>query len=1088
MSVNSSEMTLCISTRDFPTMKSYIGMAMLRSILLCLLAYQNLVTVKTTFIFFVPLSDSTLLPSTRRTFLSDSTLLPSTTDDYEELPSDYEELLADRKKFIPVELLSKDVLSHDVPEKEANIMYWRDFARSVDNMDVINSVKNRSNQQHHNTPSFSTTEYFAGLQDNGSSTLLFYPLQLCIPVDFNNNNAGNNIDFNLIAFCLQSSLVHQLQPTVTVLFPAMIMIHEIDFAVLADEIISGERYDTSLASIHGERLLLHQVSSFSFEQTRPPATITGTTAPINTTDHYVDPYGAHDTSAYSFDLDNSDIFLWGMHYCLLHDADYSNNDGGGVCKMPIMSLQSDGFSVPRRVIGPQLSYLSDIVRVMHMHTHPFVYVTPYKPKETCSYCNNGVVNENGEAYCFKSPSNSSYISVLHHEHVHHHHQPCLIHRDNEVANGNGRSKLPSDSPYWNQDALMIDALMIRLVPAYHVCSHAIHMYHSIYLVRSQDYGEPVDCSSESEGGACSIGSKGGACSTGSKEEGMLYGSFKSRNGSTNLLVPLQVTALLLEINYSQSTVLDAWQQPLLLGNIRSNYDSNLGVASYSNDCGMRIDDGEDIHYAFYHIMQSIRRVRKGYLADHGTNGVIQHGNLRPISEISGVYVDRFIACNILCCRQAFELGAIFFDIEAWGECLCCLFYEARQSHYMSANGLLMDSQFAGNLEEEMRYNRETMDFLISDRAQADISARVRGYLQALQMELLWTIHDWIIDRELHAITYAHLVGTTRGATMLRDDIVEDIRLKRNVLERISADKSSLYDACAWFDTTTTAASLGIDAIPVKRSGLLSLAYNDRSQRLDLNDINVKHVLIRYRTGMPDIANCTTIDWEAEVKSSVKVREHNTAWNAQALSSVTAASAVMICASSPCAIILSRRLPLLSIQLHSFDGYLSGNTDDLLDKNGTSYQFPTSCYYGIRTTPRFCEHGSPDSTEISSCTLSTEYGEHLQWVMDKLFGVNSTRCVVDSTENHSLLGIDGVFMQQLMEHLMQQLMEQRWMDLAYHYSSRKQHRSSAIMTSFDANLNASVRSYNVPSTSNVVTTNGELRFFAMGGDMPLDRHH
>src|SRR6056300_1210822 len=201
-------------------MKSYIGMASLRSILLCLLAYQNLVTVKTTFIFFVPLK---------------------TTND--------EELPADRKKFIPVELVSKDVLSHDVPEKEAN-MYWRDFARSVDNMDVINSVKNRSNQQHHNTPSFSTTEYFAGLQDNGS-TLLFFALQLCIPVDFNNNNAGNNIDVNLIAFCPQSSLVHQLQPTATVLFPAMIMIHEIDFAVLADEIISGERYDTSLASIHG---------------------------------------------------------------------------------------------------------------------------------------------------------------------------------------------------------------------------------------------------------------------------------------------------------------------------------------------------------------------------------------------------------------------------------------------------------------------------------------------------------------------------------------------------------------------------------------------------------------------------------------------------------------------------------------------------------------------------------------------------------------------------------------------------------------------------------------------------------------------
>ena len=63
-----------------------------------------------------------------------------------------------------------------------------------------------------------------------------------------------------------------------------------------------------------------------------------------------------------------------------------------------------------------------------------------------------------------------------------------------------------------------------------------------------------------------------------------------------------------------------------------------------------------------------------------------------------------------------------------------------------------------------------------------------------------------------------------------------------------------------------------------------------------------------------------------------------------------------------------------------------------------------------------------------------------------------------------------------------------MDLAYYYWFRKQQHRSVIATSFDTYLNASVRSYNVPSTSNVITTNGELRFFAMGSDMPLDRHH
>lgn len=128
---------MCISTRNFPTMKSYIGTAMLCSILLCLLAYQDLVTVNTTFIFFVTfLSDNTMLSSSAAMFPS--------TNNYEELP-------AERKKSILIEVMSNDVLSYDVPEKEAN-MYWHDFTRSMDNMDVINSVKNRNNKQHHNMP------------------------------------------------------------------------------------------------------------------------------------------------------------------------------------------------------------------------------------------------------------------------------------------------------------------------------------------------------------------------------------------------------------------------------------------------------------------------------------------------------------------------------------------------------------------------------------------------------------------------------------------------------------------------------------------------------------------------------------------------------------------------------------------------------------------------------------------------------------------------------------------------------------------------------------------------------------------------
>jgi hypothetical protein len=445
---------------------------------------------------------------------------------------------------------------------------------------------------------------------------------------------------------------------------------------------------------------------------------------------------------------------------------------------------------------------------------------------------------------------------------------------------------------------------------------------------------------------------------------------------------------------------------------------------------MRIDDGEDIYYAFFHILRSMKRVVKGYLADHGTVGEIQFGRLRTIS---GMYWAHFTACNIFCCHQAFELGSIFFDIEAWGECWCFLSCEDRPSHDMTANGLLMDSHAADNLDATVPRDDD-------------------------------------------------------------DDDVVDICLKGNVLEKISADRPSLYDVWAvmcitWFDVTT-ATCYDIGVIYVKHIAYSTSCHLDRIKRIYAYAIKMEHAFIRYRTSMPDVADCTAVDWGAKVKSSIEVCEHNTAWNAQALSSVIAASAMVIRASLPCTITLSRRLLRLSIQLHSLDVLLSGNTGDL--DNGRLYQFPTSCCFGIRTTPRFCEDGSADSIKISSCTSSIINGERLLWGIGKIIDASLTRCTLATIENNLLLAIEVDLMHRLMEHLTQQLMEQRYngyiqqlMDLAY-YSVHIQHRRSSIMAPSYAKLRTLVRSYNVPSTSNVVTTNGELRF-TMRNDIPLDRH-
>eukprot|EP00986_Skeletonema_menzelii_P007406 scaffold2902_cov120-Skeletonema_menzelii.AAC.3 len=104
--------------------------------------------------------------------------------------------------------MSHDVLFLDVPEKEADT-HWHNFARSVDNLDVVNSVKNRRHKH-------STTEYFNGGFKLHEGTHHNLPILLCIMVGFN-NNTNNNADFNFIVFqLLLSSMTQGYHPTIMV--------------------------------------------------------------------------------------------------------------------------------------------------------------------------------------------------------------------------------------------------------------------------------------------------------------------------------------------------------------------------------------------------------------------------------------------------------------------------------------------------------------------------------------------------------------------------------------------------------------------------------------------------------------------------------------------------------------------------------------------------------------------------------------------------------------------------------------------------------------------------------------------------------
>ena len=282
--------------------------AVFPSTLLSLLAHQNLVTATPTTIFFTLTSRK--MKARKPTSGKDCISTRTMTDDSNIFTFHNEELLTDRTRFILEDPTLRDVLFPDVPQREAKDLFWHDFVRSVDNMDEINSVKNRSGEQHHTTLNI-------------------------------NINTGYRIDFNITTFCLSSSLVHQHGPTdmapLLTVMPSMT--HKIIFVVVAYNIHKESR-TTSLPSIR-ERPL-HQDPLYAAEKTSPPASIphilplrVDTTTPIDATAHQVYSRFASSVLDYTFEMNYShglftsaDILTCNMHYCQLGDVYVFHNDGG----------------------------------------------------------------------------------------------------------------------------------------------------------------------------------------------------------------------------------------------------------------------------------------------------------------------------------------------------------------------------------------------------------------------------------------------------------------------------------------------------------------------------------------------------------------------------------------------------------------------------------------------------------------------------------------------------------------------------------------------------------------------------------------
>ena len=93
------------------------------------------------------------------------------------------------------------------------------------------------------------------------------------------------------------------------------------------------------------------------------------------------------------------------------------------------------------------------------------------------------------------------------------------------------------------------------------------------------------------------------------------------------------------------------------------------------------------------------------------------------------------AANHLRRHERVAADAMFFDVEAIGGSRCCQFYIGRSSFYMAVHGMRTDGEFVNTFEDEIRL-RGAMDGLITDRAQSEISRRVKDILRNL------FIRDW----------------------------------------------------------------------------------------------------------------------------------------------------------------------------------------------------------------------------------------------------------------------------------------------------------------------------------------------------------
>ena len=104
-------------------------------------------------------------------------------------------------------------------------------------------------------------------------------------------------------------------------------------------------------------------------------------------------------------------------------------------------------------------------------------------------------------------------------------------------------------------------------------------------------------------------------------------------------------------------------------------------------------------------------------------------------RIRDTHRTQFPANNVERRNEPVATDTIYCDVTAWGGPTAAQIFCGKHSKYISVKGCSTDAEFANVLNDEIR-ERGAMDMLISDRAQAEISNRVKDILR------VFVIKDW----------------------------------------------------------------------------------------------------------------------------------------------------------------------------------------------------------------------------------------------------------------------------------------------------------------------------------------------------------